>query len=184
MLPIGPLMIEHRLIEQVIEDVGSELSRLRAGAEPDLTYLATVIDFLRTYADRTHHGKEEDILFAELRERQLEPELADIMQALLADHQRARRATGRLAEAVAVLSAGGKAEVAAIEGPLAELAALYPVHIATEDKHFFKPAMGYFTRREQDDMLRRFREFDGTLIHQRYQRVVETLTQRRLSPPS
>lgn len=182
MLPIGPLMIEHRLIERVIEDVGVELSRLRAGTAPDPSYLATVIDFLRTYADRTHHGKEEDILFAELAEKQLEPALEGIMQTLLEDHRVARRATGRLAEAVAALSRADEGVAAIIEGSLAELVALYPVHIAMEDKQFFKPAMGYFTRHEQDGMLQRFREFDSSLIHERYRRVVETMAQRRPIP--
>ena len=182
MLPIGPLMIEHRLIERAIKALGVELTSLRAGTAPDPSYLSTVIDFLRTYADRTHHGKEEDILFAELAERQLEPALAGIMQGLLEDHRVARRTTDRLAEAVAALSTDDVGVGADVEGPLAELVALYPVHIAMEDRQFFKPAMGYFTRHEQDDMLQRFREFDSSLIHERYRRVVETLTRRRLVP--
>ena len=175
-------MIEHRLIERVIQDMGAELSRLRAGSALDPPYLATIIDFLRTYADRTHHGKEDDILFADLAERQIEPGLAGIMQTLLEDHQRARAATGRLAEAVAALGADGEGVAAPVEGTLAELVALYPAHIATEDRRFFKPALGYFTRHEQEDMLQRFRKFDSSLIHERYRRVAETLAQRRLDP--
>ncbi len=51
----------------------------------------------------------------------------------------------------------------------------YPVHIEKEDRHFFMPVMGYFTKQEQDAMLEEMYEFDKTLIHSIYRTVVEKL---------
>ena len=59
-------MIEHRLIERVIADVQTRLDGQAARRVVDTAYVDHVVDFLRTYADRCHHGKEEDILFRDL----------------------------------------------------------------------------------------------------------------------
>lgn len=179
MLPIGPLMIEHRLIERVISDLSLELDHLRAGADPDIAYLTTAIDFMRTYADRTHHGKEEDLLFRELATKDLAPALAEAMQSLIQDHQRARAMVGRLTAATSRYGVDNPEMRGEIERALADLVELYPAHIAKEDKEFFKPAMSYFTEDERQALLESFWEFDRAMIHERYRAVAETLEARR-----
>lgn len=52
---------------------------------------------------------------------------------------------------------------------------LYPRHIETEDRRFFLPVMDYFTEQEQEDMLLDFNEFDRTMIHRKYESLVEGL---------
>ncbi|MEA3376748.1 MAG: hypothetical protein U9R72_11205 [Chloroflexota bacterium] len=37
-------------------------------------FIDTTVDLLRTYADRTHDGKEKDILFRDLKDRDLSAE--------------------------------------------------------------------------------------------------------------
>ena len=69
MLPIGPMMIEHRLIERMIKVMDSKLREMKAGRNADTTFIETAVDIIRTYADRCHHGKEEDILFRELKKK-------------------------------------------------------------------------------------------------------------------
>ncbi len=63
MLPIGPLMIEHRLIERMIKVMQEGLQRMKTERKADPLFIETAVDFIRTYADQCHHGKEEDILF-------------------------------------------------------------------------------------------------------------------------
>ena len=69
MLPAGPLMIEHRLIEQAVSLIEKESEIIRSGGKLDLPLLTSMIDFMRIYADRCHHGKEEEILFSTSRGR-------------------------------------------------------------------------------------------------------------------
>lgn len=71
MLPIGPLMIEHRLIERMVDLLEKEALKIRDTKRLDMIFINAAIDFFRFYADRTHHGKEEDILFTELLKRKL-----------------------------------------------------------------------------------------------------------------
>ncbi|MBN2297153.1 MAG: cation-binding protein, partial [Deltaproteobacteria bacterium] len=61
MKPIGPLMWEHRLIEKMLSLFEKEIQRINDTGEVNPVFIDTAVDFIRTYADRTHHGKEEDI---------------------------------------------------------------------------------------------------------------------------
>ena len=57
------------------------------------------VDFVRTYADRTHHGKEEEILFRDLAKKNLTSELKKTMQELLDEHIWGRKTTAALVAA-------------------------------------------------------------------------------------
>ena len=172
MMPIGPMMIEHRLIEKMIALMSKELERMRNEntVRPALIY--TMVDFIRTYADRCHHGKEEDILFRELGKKDLKPEHAGIMNELIEEHKWGRSTTKRMFEANAAYEGGDEGALDTIAGCLEELAGFYPKHIEKEDKRFFKPVMEYFTQEERDAMLEEGFEFDRNLIHEKYEKLV------------
>jgi hemerythrin-like domain-containing protein len=180
MQPIGPLMREHRLIERVVGLLERDLEKIGSRSESQDLIITAAVDFLRTYADRTHHGKEEDILFRELGKKQLSPDHKRIMSELVEEHTIARKTVGNLARAHAEYLQGNRASLAVVETSLKELVALYPRHIEKEDTQFFFPSMEYFTRHEMDLMLQEFEDFDSRMIHERYQRTVEELeTQAR-----
>lgn len=178
MKPIGMLMIEHRLIERMLGLLKEELARMEQGIEVDASLLNANIDFFRIYADRTHHGKEENILFKELAKKPLSSEHREMMTLLMAEHKRAREIVGALGAATqhyAHRNAGATKDITAC---IAELAAFYPKHIEKEDKEFFFPSMEYFSKEEQDAMLQQFREFDQMMIHEKYRQEVAELTEK------
>jgi hemerythrin-like domain-containing protein len=173
MLPAGPLMIEHRLIERMVEVLVAEEERINKQYAPDTDLLLAAADFFRTYADRCHHGKEEDILFRELQSKTLADEHLIILNELKDEHTIARTNVRSLVDARQRLLEG-KAEAAEeIQQVLGTLTALYPAHIEKEDKRFFIPVMDYFSKKEQLDMVHRFWEFDERLIHRVYGDVVK-----------
>ncbi len=175
MKPIGPLMREHRLIERMIGLLAEELRRMSAENSADLRFIRAAVDFFRTYADRTHHGKEEDILFRELAGKQLSPEHKKIMDELVAEHIFARKTVGSLVSAANGYEQGKADSLKNIMACVKELVSLYPRHIEKEDKHFFYPSLEYFSHEEQDAMLSEFREFDRNMIHEKYQKLVVEL---------
>jgi hemerythrin-like domain-containing protein len=173
MKPIGPLMVEHRLIERMIVIVKEELGRIDKGKKADPVFIDTYVDFARTYADRCHHGKEEDILFRDLAKKKLSPENKKTMDELIEEHKYARKTVGELVAAKDKYVQGDKGVLRDITTKLTALAEFYPKHIEKEDKHFFFPILDYFTKQEQDAMLQEFWDFDRKLIHEKYQKVVE-----------
>ncbi len=71
MKPRGLLMIEHRLIEKVLI-VAKQKAISMTEIDYNPIFIETIVDFIKTYADRTHHGKEENILFVELAKKKLD----------------------------------------------------------------------------------------------------------------
>jgi hemerythrin-like domain-containing protein len=175
MMPIGPLMIEHRLIEKVIENIRIESENIHKGKKLEILYIDTIVDFIRVYADRTHHGKEEDILFRELKSRQLTNEDLRIMNELVNEHNLARKTVKELVEAKNKFITNDLDEERVILEKLDILVKLYPGHILKEDKIFFPSVMKYLNKEEQEKMIDEMWEFDRKMIHEKYRLVVENL---------
>jgi hemerythrin-like domain-containing protein len=184
MMPIGPLMIEHRLIERMIDVMQEELNIFEKEKKLDPEFLEMAVDFIRTYADRCHHGKEEDILFRELRGKKLKDEHRHTMEELIEDHRRGRTFTARLGEANKRYVEGDRDAMSTVTDCMKSLVQFYPKHIEKEDKHFFIPCMEYFTETERQAILGEEWEFDRNLIHEKYKKIViaaeEELTSRTL----
>lgn len=173
MLPIGPMMIEHRLIERMIEVMRRELLQAEEQHKIDPHFIESATDFIRAYADRCHHGKEEDILFRELKKKKIAPEHQTVMQELIEEHKRGRQVTARLVEANSRYVKGEESALSSILECLKTLIGFYPKHIEKEDKYFFLPIMGYFSKEEKEAMLTEGYRFDADLLHQEYQKTVE-----------
>lgn len=150
MMPIGPMMIEHRLIERFIGLMKQELERLRGENHVNTRFVDRAIDFIRTYADRCHHGKEEDVLFRELRKKSISGTHERMLDELIEDHRWERETTGTLADASARYQKGQTTALSEIGTCMEDLIDFYPKHIEKEDKHFFLPVMDYFSDPEKD----------------------------------
>lgn len=172
----APLMIEHRLIERMLSVIREKLTEIEAEQQLDPLFVETVVDFIMVYADQTHHGKEEDILFRALEKRPLSEEDRLAMNELIAEHVFGRETTAGLRAASIRYRNGETAALAEIVDRLKTLIDFYPVHIEKEDKSFFPAARKYFSEEEDQAMLAEFREFDRRMIHAKYKAVVDGLT--------
>lgn len=175
MKPYGILMIEHRLIERMVKLLEKEISSITQKKKADPFFIDTAVDFFRIYGDKAHHGKEEDILFAQLDKKDLSPEHKSMMKKLIAEHVFMRQLTDNLVEAKEKYANGDEDALNDIERFLRALVDIYPKHILIEDKEFFIPAMTYFSEEEQNAMTDEFLEFDRKMLKDKYVKMVEGL---------
>jgi len=173
MQPIEMLMKEHGVIERMIRLTAREAEKIRYKNRVDVDFIHTAIDFIRNYADKCHHGKEEDILFRDALKKPLSVGHRGLLEELMSDHAFARRTVAGLESANNLYARGDHAAIADIEKGLNILAEFYPRHIEKEDKHFFPESMTYFSMQEQKDMIEAFVKRDQALIHDLYLKVVE-----------
>jgi hemerythrin-like domain-containing protein len=168
-------MIEHRLIEKMIHLLDDKIKDVKEKQkiEPHFVDLAT--DFVRTYADRTHHGKEEDILFKALENKDMSEKDRKMMDELIEEHKYGRKLLDELVKAKETYVRGEKDALSTIIDRFEALIDMYPGHIEKEDRLFFPAAMEYFTQEEQDTMLDECWEFDRNMIHEKYKILVENL---------
>jgi hemerythrin-like domain-containing protein len=179
MQPIAPLMIEHRLIERMIKAMSEELDRIEITGKADPEFIETAVDFIRTYADRCHHGKEEDILFRDLEKKAMSEAHKKIMDELVEEHRWGRKTTRELLEAKENYQQGDMDALSAIADRMRFIVDFYPKHIEKEDRSFFIPVMKYFTESEKDAMLREEYEFDRQFVHEKYKDVVTEAEMRQ-----
>jgi hemerythrin-like domain-containing protein len=171
----GPLMIEHRLIERMMSLIKHALAQIESTQNIDPVFVDTVVDFIHIYADRTHHGKEEEILFRDLSKRPLSTEDQRVIKELIEEHAFCRQTNKELVEANTRYRTGDASALADIASKLHTFVEFYPKHIQKEDKVFFPASRTYFTDEEDQAMLAEFWEFDRKMIHEKYKSVVEGL---------
>lgn len=180
MQPIGPLMIEHRLIERMVKLMKDELDRIGKYAGIDADFIDHAVDFMRTYTHLCHHGKEEKILFARLADKPLSEDLRKTMADLIQEHIFARKTVDDLEHAKGMYIIGEKGAPANIIATLNIMVQFYPEHINKEEKHFFIPCMEYFSREEMDKMLQDYVDFDSKLIHDKYRKIIKEIEEGRM----
>lgn len=91
--PVRALVEEHRLIKRWLARIPELVEDIRAGAL-DADLLRAGVDFIRQYADRFHHAKEEDLLFGYVEGS---PEILEVMHR---DHTQARAHVAAILEAL------------------------------------------------------------------------------------
>ncbi|MDD1778246.1 MAG: hemerythrin domain-containing protein [Candidatus Helarchaeota archaeon] len=174
-MPIGPLMIEHRLIDRMIALMKREIDRIERENKNNFDFIDSAVDFIRKYADRCHHGKEEDILFRELKKKDMEIDHKRMMEELIADHKWARETTAKLVAAKIKIVQDSQQDKKPLIDYMKQLVEFYPKHIEKEDKRFFRPIMKYFSDKEQDALLQEEYEFDKNFIHVLYRDMITKL---------
>ena len=172
MLPIGPLMIEHRLIEKMIKVIKKVIDRSEQQGKINPEFIDLAVDFIRMYADRCHHGKEEDILFRDLSKKALSGGEKQIMEELIEEHRQGRKTVADIVEAKGRYLKGDQEALPFMLDRMRFLVDFYPKHIEKEDRHFFMPIMNYFSQEEKEAMLQEEWEFDKNLIHQIYKEKI------------
>ena len=176
-MPIEPLIAEHRLTDRMIAVMRWRVADMESIGTADIGFIDAAVEFMRTYADRCHHGKEEDVLFRELARKPLSAEHRRVLDELVAEHVFARTTTGRLVEARNLYAGGEASALDDIAACLHMFVEFYPKHIAKEEHGFFGPVMSYFTDAELGRMLAAENEFDRRFVQVMYTKAVESWEQ-------
>jgi len=130
--PTDVLEREHRCIEKVVAAASHLADALDARRPEPTDSLRDIVEFMRHYADRCHHGKEEAILFP-LLVRKGVPVTGCPIGALTAEHEQGRSVVNALAAAVADQASAAPGAESRVAASLRDIAALYPGHIWKED---------------------------------------------------
>lgn len=172
MMPVGPLMTEHRLIERMVVRMEAASQDIRRTEKVDGSFIQVAVDFLRTYADRCHHGKEEDLLFKALKTKKLSDAHRSTLDQLEREHRVGRELVLKLETAKNRFLKKEGFRALDVAYALDALVSFYPKHIDLEDLHFFVPIMDYFDASERDAMLNAMKEFDQKLLNDLYEELL------------
>ena len=176
MKPTEQLMKEHRLIEKILEVLGSLAADAERGTGPDPVRARDTLKFFREFADRCHHGKEEKHLFPKLGEHGYGPETGPVA-VMLGEHEQGRAYLRAVGEALKDLEvSGARVRFAAAARGYVEL---LTAHIFKEDNILFQLADNVFTENDQRIVAAGFDEVErmemGEGAHERFHALAEEL---------
>jgi hemerythrin-like domain-containing protein len=161
-MPTEMLEEEHRFILKVIGAIPVLIEALETGRKVEAHTLQDVVQFMRTFADTSHHGKEEALLFPALEKKGV-PMQGCPVGALTREHQQGRALVAGLAEAVEANATGDAAAKDALLVNLRAITALYPNHIWKEDYLLFPMTNKVLSPNDQRDLREKFESVDDAI---------------------
>jgi hemerythrin-like domain-containing protein len=179
--PIETLMHEHQVILAFGDAAVREAERLRSGGPLDAELVEKMLDFIRNFADRCHHLKEEDHLFARMAERGF-PVQAGPVAMMLHEHELGRGHVRAIVEGLPRAVAGESQAISVIADHLTAWAELLRAHIYKEDNVLYPMARQALSAEDMAALEASFerveREEMGEGVHERYHRFVHELMTR------
>ncbi len=162
MSPTEMLENEHRFIQKVVTAAATLADRLAEGIDLEADMLQSIVEFMRNYADKCHHGKEEDLLFPALARKGV-PMRGCPLEALMREHQMGRALVKSLADAVDSYGMGDTGSRDALIKSLRGIVELYPNHIWKEDFLLFPMTNKVLSPEDQANLRQEFEKVEERL---------------------
>jgi len=178
MSPTAVLVEEHRLILAALDALEKKLDALEGGGKVDRAFFEKAVEFLRTFADACHHGKEERLLFQHLVDALGFPRHAGPIAVMLADHEAGRGFVRGMAEALEGLGRDPAAGQRLLENGRRYIQLLRS-HIQRENGVLFPMAEARMAAEDQAHLTGAFERFEaagtGAGVHERSLALLEAL---------
>jgi hemerythrin-like domain-containing protein len=159
------------------------MEQISAMNEPNIVHLAQIIDFIKTFADKCHHGKEEDLLFPKLIEKGIRKENGPI-GVMLYEHEQGRKHIKDLSVSFENYKNGDKSAISGIKENLNKYIDLLRNHISKENNVLFKMADEVLSEKEQDSLFEEFEKIEieriGIGKHEEYHQLLKLLKKEYL----
>jgi hemerythrin-like domain-containing protein len=176
---------EHEAILKMLAVTEEVARRLEGGERIAPETLANLLQFFRLFADKCHHGKEEDLLFPQLEKKGM-PRAGGPIRVMLTEHEQGRRLVQQMAEATEAYpnqpETVGPAWAQAARG----YAALLRAHIDKENNVLFVMAERMLTPEEQTALAEGFEKIEvekmGVGTHERLHAMMAGLVKDFLPP--
>ena len=169
--PVKKLVDEHVLIKRLLALIPSIVEFTESSLRVDKDSILRCVDFIRSYADKYHHMKEEDVLFKYVDDK------AEIIQVMFKDHDTGR---GHVRQVVEGAEKGNKAQ---IKEHLLAYRELLTQHIKKEDEILYPWIDRQLSTTQVGEMFRKCSEADvsvGDELPKKYEKFIIELEENLL----
>jgi hemerythrin-like domain-containing protein len=169
---------EHNAILKILDAVEEAARRLNRNLAVAPETLSGLLEFLQIFADRCHHGKEEDCLFPLLEKKGM-PHDAGPLAVMLHEHGRGRELIRNMKQALEGLSSGRSDAGSQWAAAALNYAELLRGHIAKENEVLFPMADRLLSGDEQSTLVNSFEQIEtdkiGAGTHERLHELMKKL---------
>jgi hemerythrin-like domain-containing protein len=179
MTPTEILKHEHNIILMVLDAAKREEQFIRQRGKIHIAELEKMMDFIRNFADRCHHAKEESLLFVKMNEKGMPSESGPI-RVMLKEHTEGRRRIKAIGEAIPKAREGDPSALQIIHENLDAYIQLLRNHIDKEDNVLYPMADKVFTEQDQQSLSEAFDKVEaeemGEGVHEKYHKLAHDLS--------
>ncbi len=176
---IEDLRGEHTAILAALQTLGALSRRVEKGQDVDRRDIHAFVGFLREFADKCHHGKEEGILFPALVKAGI-PEKGGPVGVMLSEHVKGRELVKKMEAAFA-----GSPNPAAFVEAASLYAALLEAHIAKENEVLFPAAEKALSEPQMAEIFKGFEQHEEKVIgagrHEELHALLKKLKQKYMA---
>ena len=175
---------EHRSIRVVLDGLRYlAQSALTGRSRIDAKVFRAMLHYLETYAERLHHPKEDQYLFAAMR--QYGPKVESVIERLERDHASGERALRDLDHRLARCEEDGEKRYASFVHAVEDFARDYLEHMRREEEEVFPLALELLAPQDWETIDRAFEENRDPLASIHELRELKDILERivRLAPP-
>lgn len=177
--PVAVLTEEHALIRRALDILEHGLAQVESGIAVAGSVFGELVDFFRTFADRYHQGKEEEILFKCMVEEMGYARRSGPVGVLSSEHEIGRAHVRAMADAADRLGTDPEA-ARRLAGAGRAYLALLRAHIEREDHKVFAVVEDLLGPGEQADLMAAFARFEaaegGRSVPGKYAALLDRLT--------
>jgi len=172
---------EHGKIKLMLRILEKICMKLDSGEAVEPEHLDMAIEFIRGFADKCHHGKEEDVLFPIMKGARITG-AEDLIRVLLIEHDMGREYVRAFAEAVNSYKSNDVEALAKITQNAMKYVRLLDPHIDNENNTLFPMADNSLSEAQQAEMAEGFLRIETEVIgidrHEGLQKMLDDLADR------
>lgn len=176
MKPTEDLMHEHKAIEIMLGVMAKIAENIMKGKEFDVIEIDKIVDFLKTFADKCHHGKEENVLFPALVAAGIPKENGPV-GVMLHEHVLGRGFIKDINDGAESYKLGNTAASQEIANAMLKYVTLLQNHIQKENNILFPMADRTHSQAKQVEIYEQFEKIEeevvGHGVHEQYHELLK-----------
>jgi len=180
MKPTLDLLQEHGSIKVLLRILEKMCGKLEFKENVDSADMKKIVALIREFADKCHHGKEENLLFPAMKENNI-PEEVSLVDLLIEEHNAGRNLVKNMAESI------GQKDLAKFSENARGYVKLLDQHINKENTILFPMAGKSLTEEKQKKLAEGFEDIEKNVIgegrHEELHKMIHELKKIYLSQP-
>lgn len=174
---IKDLMHEHEAIKSGLNILETMVDKLSKGVDVEKTDLNDMLNFLKDFADKCHHGKEEQYLFEYLVNAGMSKEKGPVA-VMLQEHNMGRSLIREMTESLNALPIDKNAFI----GSAGKYITLLRAHIEKENKVLFIMADDRLDEKTQAEIYEKFEKYEAEVMgldkHEELHKLLNSLAKK------
>lgn len=154
---------EHNAIKLMLRILERVCEKLESGEDVNPEHLGQILQFIKVFIDKFHHGKEENLLFPAMEKAGI-PKEGGPIGVMLVEHNTGRDYVRGMSEAVVEYKTGSRQVSSKIVEDAKNYIKLLVQHIEKEDNILYQMAEMRLSEKKQEELLEEFNKVEPEKI--------------------